>query len=89
MTRIDRLLNIAEDNQEAAPGVKGTTRNFGGIAAIPSPTVSATRKALPEPDETLVTRVARVGRAFEASQILRGKAAFRAAIASPKEADTA
>ena len=58
MTRIDRLLNIAEyKRRQAAPGVKVTREEFR-----PRPPLSITNrfrdtgKPLPEPDETLVSR---------------------------------
>jgi NAD+ synthase len=58
VARIDRLLNIAEyKRRQAAPGVKVTQRNFGRDRRYPI--VNKFRdsgKALPEPDETLMSR---------------------------------
>ena len=43
VTRIERLLNVAEyKRRQAAPGVKVTGRTLAATAAIPSPTASAT-----------------------------------------------
>jgi len=61
VTRIDRLLNIAEyKRRQAAPGVKVTQKNFGRDRRYPI--INHFRdsgKALPDPDETLLTRGAR------------------------------
>jgi NAD+ synthase len=68
VTRIDRLLNIAEyKRRQAAPGVKVTTRNFGRDRRYPiTNRFRDGGKALPAPDETLVTRSSRAsGEAFE------------------------
>jgi NAD+ synthase len=58
VARIDRLLNIAEyKRRQAAPGVKVTQRNFGRDRRYPI--INKFRdsgKALPEPDETLMSR---------------------------------
>ena len=61
VTRIDRLLNIAEyKRRQAAPGVKVTRRNFGRDRRYPiTNKFRDTGKALPKPDETLVTRASR------------------------------
>jgi NAD+ synthase len=68
VTRIDRLLNIAEyKRRQAAPGVKVTTRNFGRDRRYPiTNRFRDAGNALPAPDETLVTRGTRAsGEAFE------------------------
>jgi NAD+ synthase len=68
VTRIDRLLNIAEyKRRQAAPGVKVTTRNFGRDRRYPiTNRFRDGGKALPAPDETLVTRSSRASaEAFE------------------------
>ena len=68
VTRIDRLLNIAEyKRRQAAPGVKVTTRNFGRDRRYPiTNRFRDGGKALPAPDETLVTRSSRASAdAFE------------------------
>ena len=68
VTRIDRLLNIAEyKRRQAAPGVKVTTRNFGRDRRYPiTNRFRDNGKALPAPDETLVTRGTRASiEAFE------------------------
>jgi NAD+ synthase len=61
VARIDRLLNIAEyKRRQAAPGVKVTQRNFGRDRRYPI--INKFRdsgKALPESDETLVSRASR------------------------------
>ena len=61
VTRIDRLLNIAEyKRRQAAPGVKVTRRNFGRDRRYPiTNKFRDTGKSLPEPDETLVSRASR------------------------------
>ena len=61
MTRIDRLLNIAEyKRRQAAPGVKVTEKNFGRDRRYPiTNRFRDTGKALPEPDDTLLSRAAR------------------------------
>src|ERR1700748_2803713 len=61
VTRIDRLLNTAEyKRRQAAPGVKVTTRNFGRDRRYPITNRFRDHgKALPAPDETLVTRASR------------------------------
>ena len=64
VTRIDRLLNIAEyKRRQAAPGVKVTEKNFGRDRRYPiTNRFRDTGKALPEPDEKLVVaRRPRVG----------------------------
>jgi NAD+ synthase len=68
VTRIDRLLNIAEyKRRQAAPGVKVTTRNFGRDRRYPiTNRFRDGGKSPPAPDETLVTRGTRAsGEAFE------------------------
>ncbi|KJC55836.1 NAD synthetase [Bradyrhizobium sp. LTSPM299] len=68
VTRIDRLLNIAEyKRRQAAPGVKVTRKNFGRDRRYPiTNRFRDTGKTLPEPDEKLVTRGSRAsGEAFE------------------------
>src|SRR6266581_4230522 len=61
VTRIDRLLNIAEyKRRQAAPGVKVTQKNFGRDRRYPiTNKFRDSGKALPEPDETLVSRASR------------------------------
>jgi len=61
VTRIDRLLNIAEyKRRQAAPGVKVTRRNFGRDRRYPIINkFRDTGKPLPKPDETLVSRASR------------------------------
>jgi NAD+ synthase len=56
VTRIDRLLNIAEyKRRQAAPGVKVTTRNFGRDRRYPiTNRFRDGGKELPAPDDTLV-----------------------------------
>ncbi len=58
VTRIDRLLNIAEyKRRQAAPGVKVTEKNFGRDRRYPiTNKFRDSGKALPEPDEKLVAR---------------------------------
>ncbi|GIQ76793.1 NAD+ synthase [Bradyrhizobium sp. RD5-C2] len=68
VTRIDRLLNIAEyKRRQAAPGVKVTRKNFGRDRRYPiTNRFRDFGKVLPEPDETLVTRGSRASaEAFE------------------------
>ncbi|HMI13539.1 MAG TPA: NAD+ synthase, partial [Bradyrhizobium sp.] len=61
VTRIDRLLNIAEyKRRQAAPGVKVTEKNFGRDRRYPiTNKFRDSGKAPPEPDETLVSRASR------------------------------
>ena len=61
VTRIDRLLNIAEyKRRQAAPGVKVTRKNFGRDRRYPiTNRFRDTAKSLPEPDDTLVSRASR------------------------------
>jgi NAD+ synthase len=61
VTRVDRLLNIAEyKRRQAAPGVKVTTRNFGRDRRYPiTNRFRDAGQALPEPDETLISRAGR------------------------------
>jgi NAD+ synthase len=61
VTRIDRLLNIAEyKRRQAAPGVKVTQKNFGRDRRYPiTNKFRDTGKALPEPDDKLVARASR------------------------------
>jgi NAD+ synthase len=61
VTRVDRLLNIAEyKRRQAAPGVKVTTRNFGRDRRYPiTNRFRDGGTTLPAPDETLVTRSSR------------------------------
>jgi NAD+ synthase len=61
VTRVDRLLNVAEyKRRQAAPGVKVTTRNFGRDRRYPiTNRFRDAGKALPAPDETLISRAAR------------------------------
>jgi len=68
VTRIDRLLNIAEyKRRQAAPGVKVTEKNFGRDRRYPiTNRFRDNGKPLPKPDETLVTRAGKVSaEAFE------------------------
>jgi NAD+ synthase len=68
VTRIDRLLNIAEyKRRQAAPGVKVTRKNFGRDRRYPiTNRFRDFGKALPAPDETLLTRSSRASaEAFE------------------------
>ena len=61
VARIDRLLNIAEyKRRQAAPGVKVTQKNFGRDRRYPiTNKFRDLAKALPEPDDTLVSRASR------------------------------
>jgi NAD+ synthase len=61
VTRIDRLLNIAEyKRRQAAPGVKVTRRNFGRDRRYPiTNRFRDTGKSPPKPDETLLSRASR------------------------------
>ncbi|QIG91289.1 NAD+ synthase [Bradyrhizobium sp. 6(2017)] len=68
VTRIDRLLNIAEyKRRQAAPGVKVTRKNFGRDRRYPiTNRFRDFGQALPEPDDKLVTRTSRASaEAFE------------------------
>ena len=68
VTRIDRLLNVAEyKRRQAAPGVKVTDKNFGRDRRYPiTNRFRDNGKALPEPDEKLVARAGRASaEAFE------------------------
>ena len=68
VTRIDRLLNIAEyKRRQAAPGVKVTRKNFGRDRRYPiTNRFRDFGKALPAPDDSLVARASRVSaEAFE------------------------
>ncbi|MGN1290152.1 MAG: NAD+ synthase [Bradyrhizobium sp.] len=68
VTRVDRLLNIAEyKRRQAAPGVKVTRKNFGRDRRYPiTNRFRDFGKALPEPDEKLVARTSRASaEAFE------------------------
>jgi len=68
VTRIDRLLNVAEyKRRQAAPGVKVTQKNFGRDRRYPiTNRFRDDGKALPEPDEKLVARAGRASaEAFE------------------------
>ena len=58
VTRIDRLLNVAEyKRRQAAPGVKVTRRNFGRDRRYPITNRFRDKgEGLPAPDETLVSR---------------------------------
>ena len=58
VARIDRLLNIAEyKRRQAAPGVKVTEKNFGRDRRYPiTNRFRDSGKALPEPDDSLVSR---------------------------------
>jgi NAD+ synthase len=60
VTRVDRLLNIAEyKRRQAAPGVKVTTRNFGRDRRYPiTNRFRDAGEELAKPDETLVSRTA-------------------------------
>ncbi len=61
VTRIDRLLNIAEyKRRQAAPGVKVTRKNFGRDRRYPiTNRFRDPAKPLPKPDDALVTRSSR------------------------------
>src|ERR1700744_5875169 len=61
VTRIDRLLNIAEyKRRQAAPGVKVTQKNFGRDRRYPiTNRFRDSGKPPPPPDETLVSRASR------------------------------
>jgi NAD+ synthase len=61
VARIDRLLNIAEyKRRQAAPGVKVTQKNFGRDRRYPiTNKFRDSAKALPEPDDSLVSRASR------------------------------
>src|SRR5882757_519274 len=61
VTRIDRLLNVAEyKRRQAAPGVKVTEKNFGRDRRYPiTNRFRDDGKALPAPDEQLVARAGR------------------------------
>ena len=61
VARIDRLLNIAEyKRRQAAAGVKVTQKNFGRDRRYPiTNKFRDSAKALPEPDDTLVSRASR------------------------------
>ena len=64
MTRVERLLNLAEyKRRQAAPGVKVTLKNFGRDRRYPIINrFRDTGKPLPAPDETLISRAgARLG----------------------------
>jgi NAD+ synthase len=68
VTRIDRLLNVAEyKRRQAAPGVKVTEKNFGRDRRYPiTNRFRDNGKALPTPDEKLVARAGRASAdAFE------------------------
>jgi NAD+ synthase len=68
VTRIDRLLNIAEyKRRQAAPGVKVTQKNFGRDRRYPiTNRFRDSGKALPVPDDTLLSRAGRASAdAFE------------------------
>ena len=68
VTRIDRLLNIAEyKRRQAAPGVKVTQKNFGRDRRYPiTNKFRDTGQALARPDETLLSRTGRAtAEAFE------------------------
>lgn len=68
VTRVDRLLNIAEyKRRQAAPGVKVTRKNFGRDRRYPiTNRFRDFGKALPEPDDTLLMRGSRASaEAFE------------------------
>jgi NAD+ synthase len=68
VTRIDRLLNVAEyKRRQAAPGVKVTEKNFGRDRRYPiTNRFRDNGKALPAPDEKLVARAGRASAdAFE------------------------
>jgi NAD+ synthase len=61
VTRVDRLLNIAEYKRgQAAPGVKVTQKNFGRDRRYPiTNRFRDSGQSLPEPDEKLVSRASR------------------------------
>jgi len=61
VTRIDRLLNIAEyKRRQAAPGVKVTQKNFGRDRRYPiTNRFRDSGQSLPVPDEKLVSRTSR------------------------------
>jgi NAD+ synthase len=61
VTRIDRLLNIAEyKRRQAAPGVKVTRKNFGRDRRYPiTNKFRDLANPLPKPDEDLVTRASK------------------------------
>jgi NAD+ synthase len=61
VTRVDRLLNIAEyKRRQAAPGVKVTSRNFGRDRRYPiTNRFRDAGKELAEPDESLISVAAR------------------------------
>jgi NAD+ synthase len=61
VTRIDRLLNIAEyKRRQAAPGVKVTQKNFGRDRRYPiTNRFRDSGKALPAPDDAMVSRASR------------------------------
>jgi NAD+ synthase len=61
VTRIDRLLNIAEyKRRQAAPGVKVTQKNFGRDRRYPiTNKFRDPGKALPQPDEELISPASR------------------------------
>jgi NAD+ synthase len=68
VTRIDRLLNIAEyKRRQAAPGVKVTEKNFGRDRRYPiTNRFRDNGKALPAPDQNLVASAGRASaEAFE------------------------
>jgi NAD+ synthase len=68
VTRIDRLLNVAEyKRRQAAPGVKVTEKNFGRDRRYPiTNRFRDNGKALPAPDEKLVAHAGRASAdAFE------------------------
>jgi NAD+ synthase len=62
VTRVDRLLNIAEyKRRQAAPGVKVTEKNFGRDRRYPiTNRFRDSGKPMPKPDDTLVSRAGRV-----------------------------
>ncbi|HMH63681.1 MAG TPA: NAD+ synthase, partial [Bradyrhizobium sp.] len=59
--KVERLLYLAEyKRRQAAPGVKISARNFGRDRRYPiTNKFRDSAKALPEPDETLVSRASR------------------------------
>jgi len=68
VTRIDRLLNVAEyKRRQAAPGVKVTRKNFGRDRRYPiTNRFRDSGRTLPQPDETLLSRASRASsEAFE------------------------
>jgi NAD+ synthase len=68
VTRVDRLLNIAEyKRRQAAPGVKVTRKNFGRDRRYPiTNKFRDLANPLPKPDEDLVTRPGKgISEAFE------------------------